>query len=279
MEILQKILDLLLTQEKRLQELSHDNSELAQKLEHLTLRSLPLPYGLQISQQTKDIHGHLFSVHCDIQNAFYLSPSHLMHHSAYIHYWQLRSLDLAGKHLCVLTTNRVEYTDLVEATGLGESLEIRLHAINGPFTVITRDKSGNYTESLHPGNLESVFTVINECDIVWIPDPWLSSLVLRCRGQIQQVCERTKSLLLSIRTEDWNENTVRLLIHNVGFTEISRLAASEEENYVTRRDENLGFYVYASPAAVSTLPPILMLFSQKIPSPSFHCVNSTERAP
>lgn len=238
-----------------------------------------IPYGLNPPQKSQDRQRHLTAVHHDIEAAFYPSPHALHMNSAYIRYRQIQGLDLRGKRIAVLTTANVEYSDLLEATRADETVELRLHSITGPFTLAYRTQTGSNNVQIHTGGIESVFFGLDTCDFLWIPDPHLSSLVLRCRGAIERIAERVReNFLLSIRSDQWDENEARLQIHTAGFTEITRLLKSAETPYVTRYHEMRGYYVHvAATLSDDTQVSTQFLVASKIPSASFRITPLTEQ--
>jgi hypothetical protein len=218
---------------------------------------------------------HLDAVNRDIQGAFFPSPLSHHHAAGYMRYWQLLNLDLAGKRIGVLTTTCAEYVDVLETTQAAECVEIRLHSVQGPLTAITSDRSGKHVVKDHGGDLESALLPLEGRDLLWIPDPSLASLVLRCQGLIRQIGERTESFLFSIRAKDRQEDILRVSLHGQGFTEIRRISESETTAYVTRRHETRGLYPLTLPRSTEKdeAPSLRILLATKQPSASFRLVS------
>jgi hypothetical protein len=278
-EILQKILALLVEQDVRLKALQQENAMLAQRLDGIAGLCAAIPDGLRPPLRQGAFGDHLDAVNRDIQGAFYPPQSILIDHATFLRYWQLLNLDLTGKRVSVLTTTCAEYPDVLETTRAAEYTEIRLHSINGPFTLITTGQSGERKTKDHDGGLESALLPLEGFDLLWIPDPFLTSLVLRCKGQLQRICERAENFLFSFRTDDWKEDAVRFWLHVSGFTEIRRIPESNETAYVTRRHESKGCYVFTPQRSTEkdNAPTIRLLLATKVPSASFLLVARTEK--
>lgn len=236
-----------------------------------TREAFSLPYGLKEPYQQQKERSETEGVFRDIQRAFYPPPSPQGLSSAFIRYRQVMGLDMDGKRIGVLTTGANECAELQEATLASKTVELRLHTINGPFTVIRRNEAGYKSELVQQGDIESAVLHLENCDVLWIPDPFLSSLILRCQGTVERISERIRErFLFSIRTEDWREDDARMRVHLAGFNEISRLLESAENAYVTRFHEARGFYVHRAPRDMDAPPPETeILLASKIPEPSF----------
>lgn len=240
-----------------------------------------VPHGLRNRDPGRDEQQHLATVHRSIQSAFYPPPSPGFLEPAFVRYRQLMSLDLRDKSIGVLTATCCEYTDLLEATNASQTLELRLHTINGPFSLFRRTNSGEVESQTLPGGIESAVLDLTSCDLVWVPDPHMSSLLLHCQGAMERISERVReSLLFSIKCEDWKEDDVRLRLHRAGFTEVSRLLESAPDAYVTKHHESRGFYVHSVPSEPRMAnATTLLLIASKIPSPSFRVTPANRESP
>lgn len=282
----QRLAQLLAAQADELKALRQSHETLSQTLERAEQGARPpagivMPYGLRNRDPEQDDQQHLAAVHRSIESAFYPPPSPQFLNPAFIRYRQLMSLDLRDKSIGVLTTTCCEYPDLIEAASASQMLEVRLHAINGPFTLFHRTNSGDSESQTLPGDIESAVLHLIGCDLVWVPDPYLSSLLLHCQGALERISERVRErLLFSIRTEDWQEDEARLRTHRAGFTEVSRLLESKAEAYVTRYHEIHGFYVLTAPPELSEVGTgTLFLIASKIPSASFRIAPAHQEPP
>lgn len=230
-----------------------------------------LPYGLRAANETSGDTVHISGIEADISGAFYPPSTSQLLTSAFVRYRQLLGLDLEHKSIGVLTTSSCEYSDVLEATGARSSLEIRLHSINGPLTLMSRSPSGS-TLTSEPGDIEAAVLKPANCDLLWIPDPDLASLVLRCRGAVERISERVhEGFLFCIRSDAWNEDEARMRVHRAGFAEVSRVVEAGYGSYVTRYHENRGFYVHSTPQQSDT-PVTHFLLASKIPSASFRLI-------
>lgn len=282
----QRLTRLLAAQAEELKALRQSHETLSRALAQMEQGTRPpagivMPYGLRNRDPEQDEQQHLAAVHRSIQSAFYPPPSPLFLSPAFIRYRQLMSLDLRGKSIGVLTTSCCEYPDLIEATNASQTLEVRLHAINGPFTHFHRTSLGDSGSQTLPGDIESAVLQLTGCDLVWVPDPHLSSLLLHCQGALERIGERVRErLLFSISTEDWQEDEARLRIHRAGFTEIARLLESSAQAYVTRYHEIHGFYVHTAPPEPSEVAGgTLLLIASKIPCASFRITPAPQESP
>ncbi|GHU06717.1 hypothetical protein FACS1894158_14020 [Betaproteobacteria bacterium] len=277
-EILQKILALLTEQDARLKALQQENARLTQRLDGIASLCAAIPAGLRPPLRQGTLGDHWDAINRDVQGAFYPPQSHLLLDASYLRYWQLLDLDLSGKRIGMLTTSNAEYPDVLETTRAAECVEIRLHSVNGPFTLISVGQSGERVAKDYPGGLESALLPLEGCDLLWIPDPFLTSLFLRCQGQLLRICERAESFLFSFRTSDWKEDAVRFQLHACGFTEIRRTPESDETAYVTRWDQTKGIYVFTPQRSTEkdNAPPIRLLLATKVRSASFHLVSRSE---
>ncbi|GHU31265.1 hypothetical protein AGMMS50256_19480 [Betaproteobacteria bacterium] len=276
-EILQKILALLVEQDARLKALQQENAMFAQRLDGIASLCAATPDGLRPPLRQGTLGDHWDAVNRDIQGAFHPTLSVLHLDASYLRYWQLLDLDLSGKRIGVLTTSNAEFPDVLETTQAAECMEIRLHSINGPFLLISADHSGERVTKDYPGGLESALLPLEGCDLLWIPDPYLASLFLRCQGQLQRICERAESFLFSFRTSDWKEDAVRFRLHAYGFTEIRRTPESDETAYVTRWHETKGIYALTPQSMEKDdPPPIRLLLATKARSASFRLVSRPE---
>jgi hypothetical protein len=275
-EILQNILALLIEQDARLKALQEENTLLAQRLDGIAALCTALPEGLRPPLGQGTLGEHLDAVKRDIQEAFYSLTS--SYHAGFLRYWQLLNLDLTGKRVGVLTTSNAEYPDVLETTQAAEYMEVRLHSINGPFTLMTTRQSGERAAKDYPGGLESALLPLEGLDLLWIPDPYMLSLVLRCQGQLLRICKRTESFLFSFRTGDWQEEKVRRMLHSCGFTEIRDVPESDETAYVSRYGETMAYVLTPQRSAGKNAPPppSKLLLATKVPSASFRLVSCAE---
>lgn len=272
----QHLAKLLASQAEELKALRQTSETVLQTLERLghaaDTAATVVPYGLRSRHPAQDEQHHFAAIHRSIESAFYPEASPLFLSPAFVRYRQLMSLDLQGKSIAVLTTTCCEYPDLLEATNAGRTREVRLHAINGPYTLLDRTHAGESVSQTCPGDLESAVLQLTGCDLVWVPDPHLSSLLLHCQGALERISERVRErLLFSVRTEDWQEDEARLRAHRAGFIEVSRLLEGAVGAYVTRYHEAQGFYVHVAPqeAPAGAAPGTLFLIASKIPGASF----------
>ncbi|WP_068634869.1 hypothetical protein [Thauera butanivorans] len=239
--------------------------------------SLTLPFGLLAPHGTPAPGDVLAAVRRDIAGAFHPPPDTLLPRAAYILYRQIQGLDLRTQRLAAITTARTELADMLAVTQAASAVELRLYSADGPLEIIEYDRSAPPSARWLPAGLPALPWLLESCDVLWIPDPFLASLTLRCRGVFEGFAERVRhGVLFSLNAGDWKENDARTIAHGVGFVEVSRPFGSGTNAYVTRLHESQGHYPLTNePPAPSNGP--LYLLASKIPSPAFRIGHADER--
>lgn len=211
------------------------------------------------------------SIKREIPLAFYPERSPYLLDAPYVGVRRLHDVDLKGHTLAVLSTPAWEYSDAFLATEAACSIELQLHSVNGPISATrwVRGEAPTVPRRL-TYDIESWPDALDAADTLWIPDPHLTSLVLRCVRLPEKICTRIRhQWVFSIDTEAWAEDQVRALVHRAGFTEIRRLSCDESTAYTTRRHESRGFVVIDQRDEATGLAPTLYLLASKFPSASF----------
>ena len=234
--------------------------------------TFPLPFGfLACMGRQGSPCDAVERVHKEIAAAFYPEASPYLLDAPFIRYRQLNRIDLRGKRVAVLTTAASDYSDLTYATHASCCIELRLQSINGPLLSLTHSADGSAAQTL-PCDIESWPQTLDAVDTVWIPDPSLSALVLRCAGLVERICHSVgRQLIFSAAKDSWSEDEARERVHRAGFIETTRLIDNGDA-YITRRHEARGFVVVSG--ADSSLPPapVEYLVASKIPTAPFRIV-------
>jgi len=242
-----------------------------------TLASLRLPPGLMPASGRPEDANNLNAVFRDIEGAFHPKKNSYLPQSAYVLYRQLQGLNMSFQRLAVITTANTELSEILSVTNSSSAVEFRVHGVDGPLQAIEYKRDSSPTIHWLPGSLQTLPFHIDFCDTLWIPDPFLASLILQCRGVFEGFAERVrKNIFFTLNTKDWKEHDARMIAHTAGFIELSRTFISETQSYITRFHESHGYYpLTGTPENVKTT--VLYLLASKIPTPAFR-LNCTDEA-
>lgn len=214
------------------------------------------------------------SIEQEIRRAFYPERTPYLLDAPYVRVRRLHEVDLSRHALAILSTLAWEHSDVFYATEAASAVELQLHSLRGPTSATHWQRGQVPTQRQHlTCDIESWPDALDAVDTLWIPDPSLAALVLRCKGLPERICARVRQQwIVSIDTESWDEDEARELIHRAGFTEIRRLAHDASAAYTTRRHESRGFVVIDQGDPAEGFTPTRHLIASKFPSASFRIV-------
>lgn len=242
-----------------------------------TLATLRLPSGLMPTSRRPEDADNLNAVFRDMDGAFHPKRNSYLPQSAYVLYRQLQGFDMSCQRVAVITTANTELSEILAVTNSPSAVEFRVHGVDGPLQAIEYKRDSSPTTRWLPGSIQTLPFHIDFCDTLWIPNPFLASLILQCRGVFEGFAERVrKNVFFTLNTKDWKEHDARTIAHAAGFIELSRMFVSETQSYITRFHETHGYYpLTGAPEGLNTT--VLYLLASKIPTPAFS-LNSADEA-
>lgn len=205
----------------------------------------------------------------DARRTFHPSANTLLPNSAYIRYRQIQGLSLSGQRIAALTTPRCELAELRQVTGAHSAQELRICHVDGPIEIVEHHPDGRSESHWLSGSLLALPWLLARCDLLWIPDPALASLVLKLDGLVEGFAEKVAlGVQFMLDTQLWDEDAARRILHGAGFVEVVRPFAAGPQRYITRMHESQGCYPLIAPTAPASPGPSCLLASKR-PTPAF----------
>jgi hypothetical protein len=216
-------------------------------------------------------------LHCIVDEhrmAFSPPPSRLHHHSPQIRMQQLDQFDVREKQVLVLTRTGQNYLDAIHQSKAKRITQISARSLLGPIEIeCTKHKK----KIVKQASIDDLYLFIEHVDYLWIPDPYLASLIFRSADLTGLLSQRIRTSMIfpinicreeSLQTRDmaWTDNKIRSHLHANGFLEISNTADAEGVARTTRYHEAKAFYSIDGNNRDITRPVLRLYAAQKKPS-------------
>lgn len=247
-----------------LKRIINDQQSFLAQIAQLAALSTPSPLANLIGNGDADL---LSATRKEIQTAFANNLNDLLNWPPYIRFLQIDNVPIQGKKIGVICSYPNSYAEPLLTKSPSEITEIQLASVEGPAVRTRLLTSNQLTKELPVSvSLSSVALLLNEVDFLWIPEPLIASLVLRCTGLLSGLSAIIKhSLLLPVPVTAssivnnnsprrltisdgrhpiiHNDIQVRTQLHRSGFAEIERFGATADRQKVTRSHE-MSPYLY-----------------------------------
>lgn len=213
----------------------------------------------------------------DARRVFHPPANVLRPDAAYIRYRQLQGLASPGRRIAALTTPRCALAELQQISGATVATELRLCHMDGPLELVEHSRDGHSSSHWQAAGLLALPWLLPPCDLLWIPDPYFASVVLKLDGVLEGFAEKVAhGVLFALDTQDWDEDTARRIAHGAGFFEVVRPFAAHLQRYITRLHESQGMYTLLAPAVPTAGGPCFLLASKR-PTPAFQLTPAADQ--
>jgi hypothetical protein len=189
---------------------------------------------------------------------------------------QLNTFDLAGARILVLSNINDNFLDVIHQTKAKRIIQISARSLLGPIQITN---SNNKLKKFKNASIDDLPFFTDGIDHLWIPDPYLASLVFRSADLTRQLSRNIKKSLIfsliinpdsekNMQSNSWTDRKIRTHLHANAFLEINNTNDSGGDELITHYHETKALHFIKGNPNNTVRQTIARLYcAQKLPSP------------